>query len=66
MLSGDTITVGQLGAGSLTIITGDAACVIQYLPGGGTPVALAQDYRFSSPNCSITPSGMPLNSQGLV
>ncbi len=64
MLSGDTITVGQLGAGSLTIITGDAACVIQYLPGGGTPVALAQDYRFSSPNCSITPSGMPLNSQG--
>jgi hypothetical protein len=62
--SGDTIIVGVDGSGSLTIITGDANCVIQYLPGSGTPTALAHDFRFNQNNCNIIPNNMPLNNQG--
>ena len=64
MLSGDTIIVGTPGSGSLTMVTGDADCVIGYLPGGGTATALTQDYSFDQTTCAISPNGMPLNSQG--
>ncbi len=62
--NGDTIIVGVDGSGSLTMITGDANCVIRYLPGGGKPTALKSDYHFNQSNCNIIPNTMPLNKQG--
>ncbi|MCB2206311.1 hypothetical protein KQI65_16325 [bacterium] len=57
----DTIRVGVLGSGSLSIVAGDAACVIGNLPGGGPSTALGHDYHYGN-NCNIIPGNLPLKN----
>jgi hypothetical protein len=59
---GPLVVGDPLANGSLTIDLGKGACVVQYLPGGGTAIALAKHFAFNPNNCNIHPGGMPLKN----
>jgi hypothetical protein len=61
-----SLTVGISGNndGSLTMVSADASCVIQYLPSGGTASALpSHDYVFGN-NCKFVPGSFSQLNNG--
>ncbi|MCB2206535.1 hypothetical protein KQI65_17465, partial [bacterium] len=60
-----SLTVGiPSNNGSLTMLSADASCVIQYLPSGGTAAALqAHDYVFGN-NCKFVPGNFSQLNNG--